>query len=362
MSQRDRLPGVDTAADKLSLVFDSISRFALTIGGAAGLIGVGFLIANFATARGAGNEVQILQNAQTFGMVAVAGLALSSIAIAYLQWGEEILGPLLLIVWGALFFSPMYLPSMFGNATPTASSDAVLGAIQRSGIPVGVVGMLALVFDFVTRARIRIREGAKADQMKYGKGLKEEKDVRNVFLGKCWQLPYCRKFVRERCPIYHARRTCWKERVGCMCEESVIRNAMAGKLVPEDPAAAAKLIPLNHKLTLDQKKERCRQCTIFNEHQKHKYKLAMPTAIGGMVVVYVAFHEPMSNGVKGAITGIDKFYGKAINRKDDSGDISKSGLGTGEIAFHELILVALLIVALAYVIRFVEYMFFRAKL
>src|SRR5262249_14119457 len=151
------------------------------------------------------------------------------------------------------------------------------------------VGLGAVLFDVITRVRIRVREGARADQLKYGKGVKEEKDIRNVLLGRCWQLPYCRKFVRERCPIYHARRTCWKERVGCMCEESVIRNAMSGRVIPADAVAAAKFIPQNHKLTMEQKKERCRQCVIYLEHQKHKYKLAMPAAIGGMAVVYIVF-------------------------------------------------------------------------
>ncbi|MBS1724001.1 MAG: hypothetical protein JSS66_13735 [Armatimonadetes bacterium] len=365
MSQRERNPGVETASDKLAAILDVICRFVFTVGVAAALIGLAFLIFNYASSNQAFGEVakQATANINTFGTLMMAGLVLAGLAVSYLQWGEEVLGPLLLIAWAALFFSPLYLPSMFGNGSSTDVGQFALTTIQRSSIPAGIIGLIVVIADVATRTRLRIREGTKADQLKFGKGLKEEKDIRNVFLGKCWQLPYCRKFVRERCPIYHARRTCWKERVGCMCEESVIRNAMEGRVIPSDAVAAAKYIPQNHKLTADQKAERCRQCVIFNEHQKHKYKLAMPVAIGGMGAVYVLFHEPLNLAVKGGISGIDSMVGKATLRKDEKGtDLTRSGLGgDNTINFSEIILIALLIVGLAYVIRFIEYLVFKAK-
>ena len=366
MSQRERNPGVETASDKLAAVIDSVCRFLLMAGGLAALIGVAGLIYTFSASGSATGALvnQALQNVGTFGMISVLGLTAVSLAVVYLNWGEEILGPLLLITWAVLFFSPMFLPSMMGMQTPNKIGEATLNALTQASIPVGVIGLLAVVGDVVSRTKVRVKEGSKSDQLKYGKGLKEEKDIRNIFMGKCWQLPYCRKFVRERCPIYHARRTCWKERVGCMCEESVIRNAMEGRIIPSDSVAAAKYIPQNTKLTADQKAERCRQCVIYNEHQKHKYKLAMPTAIGATAAIYVFFREPMAQGVHGAMLGINKFVSKATldpNKEADGKDLSKTGMGSGDVAFNEVILVALLVVGLAYVIRLIEYMFFKAK-
>src|SRR5205823_3893098 len=125
----------------------------------------------------------------------------------------------------------------------------------------------------------------KKDTLKYGKGIKEEQNIRNTFMGKCWQLPYCRKFVRERCLIYHSRRTCWKERVGCMCEEEVIRNAMENRTIPKDAVAAAKYIPVNNRITMAQKRERCRQCVIFNEHLKHQYRLFLPVTVAAFALL-----------------------------------------------------------------------------
>lgn len=367
MSQRERNPGVETAGDKLAALLDALFRFFLFGGGLAAVIGIGGLIYTFSASSNATGALaaQAQQNINLFGMMAVFGLSAVSMAVGYLHWGEEVLGPLILIAWALFFFSPMFLPSMMGVSAPNKIGQDALTALQQASIPMGVIGLLVVVGDAVTRTKSRVKEGSKADQLKYGKGLKEDKDIRNVFMGKCWQLPYCRKFVRERCPIYHARRSCWKERVGCMCEESVIRNAMEGRIIPSDMVAAAKYIPVNTKLTAEQKAERCRQCVIYNEHQKHKYKLAMPTAIGATAAIYVVFHDPLAKGVQSAMFGINKFVSKATldpNKQGSGTDLRKTGMGTGDVAFNEVILVALLIVCLAYVIRMIEYMFFKAKI
>src|SRR5882757_1818330 len=65
--------------------------------------------------------------------------------------------------------------------------------------------------------------------MEYGGNVREEEPPKGAPIGvfaKCWQMVYCRDAIRKRCPIYHARTKCWKERVGCMCEENVIRHAL----------------------------------------------------------------------------------------------------------------------------------------
>jgi hypothetical protein len=251
--------------------------------------------------------------------------------------------------------APMYLGGT-GGLVGRAEGQVVLAAIQKPGLPVLALGAFLLAYELVSRARVGLKQGAKAEQLKIGQGLKEEKDIKNVFMGKCWQLPYCRKFVRERCPIYHSKRTCWKERTGCMCEESVINNAMKGVVIPKDVVAAAEFIPRNNKLTEKQKAERCGHCVIYNEHQKHKYKLALPVMVGGVLAVYALLREPLAQGVAS--------FMRVAERTVQEGTMTNNAqtmLDRG-IPFHEIVLFALVIMVMAYGVKLLEYAIFRLKI
>jgi hypothetical protein len=226
-------------------------------------------------------------------------------------------------------------------------------AIQQAGLVFGIISVLMTVVDVAVRIRDRSKHGAKAEQLKYGRGIKEEAEKQNVFLGKCWQLPFCRKFVRERCPIYHAKRTCWKELVGCMCEEQVIGNAMQNRPIPKDALLAASMIPRNEKLTMAQKRERCHTCVIYNEHQKHKYKLWMPIVVVAFLLVYALFRSPLLGATQTLLGG--------INRVVQQGTLGASGTFDPPRAFVEMLLVVFFVIGLTYSMKVVEYLIFRAK-
>ncbi|MGE0001448.1 MAG: hypothetical protein AB7F50_08775 [Fimbriimonadaceae bacterium] len=343
-------------SDVLAGFIDSVARLATIVGGGVLLVGTILLLMNFNVSGAPGVTEQALKNAQSIAPFLLYGAVGVSLGVAWLQWGEETLAPLILIVAAAYYFSPFYVPSIFGSPAPTDASQTVISGLQNAGLALGVVGFIVLTLDVATRARIRAREGARAEQLQYGKGIKEEVDIQNVFLGKCWQLPYCRKFVREKCPIYHARRTCWRERVGCMCEESVIRNAMAGKLVPKDAVAAASMIPYNQSISDEKKIERCRHCVIYNEHQKHKYKLAMPMAILGLGGIYFVFRTQLLEGVAGMVGNLDRLVNNATLNTVNPASNAKGGN-----FFHEFVLGALMLIVLAYAIRFIEFLIFKLK-
>ena len=342
-------------ADNFLQVLDTVARAAFYGGALAFLIGVGFLVFNF-SAGSSEKLAEITKNIQIFGPIALYGSIGLAAGAAWLFWGEEILGILLLIGGAAALFSPIYIPMMLGQGPD--GGDGILRAISNGGIAPAIAGIVVIILDVATRIKTRMYEGKRAEQLKYGKGVKEEKDIKNVFLGKCWQLPYCRKFVRERCPIYHTRRTCWKERVGCMCEETVINNAMAGKAIPKDMVAAAKFIPQNNKLTEQQKAARCQQCVIYNEHQKHVYKTTIPVMGVAMVGVYFLVREPAANWVL-----------SLLNKANDtikSASLGKSGTtitaSAGGFGVQDFLVIAIMFVVFAYLVRFVESVFFKSRI
>ncbi|MDI9634719.1 hypothetical protein QPK87_37575 [Kamptonema cortianum] len=354
----------NSVGDALIAFLDGGARLLLVAGGLAAIASLGILLFQL---FGAGNATQEqIKDALAFQDMlksgAVLGMLAAGIGATYLFWGEEVSGPILLIVGFGLALIQWYYP-MMSSAQMNQVQGEALQHISIAGYPAIFCGFILIAGDVIGRMKLRVREGAKAEQMKYGKGAKEERDVRNVFMGKCWQLPYCRKFVRERCPIYHAKRTCWKERVGCMCEESVIKNAMEGKVIPSDLVAASKFIPQNNKLTPNQKAERCRQCVIYNEHQKHKYKLVLPIASAAVFVLFIVSWTPLAAAVQSGLKNVDSVYTKVTMTSQNPMDpaAQTTSVESGVIPYHHIIVGVTLIVALAYVVKMVEFFIWKLK-
>jgi hypothetical protein len=350
-----------SVVDTLTTALESFCKAAAWAGIAAMVIGIGFLLYTFSVVGGGSSNVvaaDAMSNIDIFGKVLLGGSMALILALTFLYWGEETLGVLQLVGAGALYFAPLFVPQIFGVTSPTEAGSAALGAMQTAGMVTGGIAVVVLVADLITRIRVRSQQGMRAEALKYGKGIKEERDIQNVFLGKCWQLPFCRKFVRERCPIYHSRRTCWKEQVGCMCEEQVIRDAMEGKVIPKDALAATQYIPRNTRLTSAQKFERCKQCVIYNEHQKHKYKAILPAVGIGFVLFYVLMRGPLLTFSGGIIEAIDRMIGRATFQPKSgvSETITQSGL-----PFHEILLVCIMVILFAYTLRLLEFLVFKLK-
>jgi hypothetical protein len=320
--------------------------------------GIGGLILNYVRG-GSATEASIVSNVALFSGPAFWGALAAGLGAAYLYWAEDILAALLILASCILLFSPSYVPLLI-TTNPT-SGDLILEALTKAGLGLGLVALFVFVWEVISRIRMRVMEGVRSDQLKYGKGIKEEKDIRNVFMGKCWQLPYCRKFVRERCPIYHARRTCWKERVGCMCEESVIRNAMEGKVIPKDMVAASKFIPKNSRLTPEQKAERCRMCVIYNEHQKHKYKLALPLSFAAFGVLYFALNAPIAEVLLRTMTAANKVMSSATIGAVQANAVNNAPT-IGPLGLHQVLVVIIFFIGAVYSIKVIEFVIFRAKL
>lgn len=337
--------------DAIGELLDTVARILLYAGIGAVVVGAGFL--GFYYFHYASHPPTSYGNIDLFSKVLLVGVIAGAAGSMYLFWGEEFLLATLLIVAGLFFFAPVWLPLVSGSTSGNDYTNASVEGVHKSGVILGVIGILGLLGEIFFRVRVRFLQGARSEQLKFGRGVQEEKH-QNKFLGKCWQLPYCRKFVRERCPIFHARRTCWKERVGCMCEEEVIQNAMQNKAIPKDAIAAARYIPVNNKITGAQKRERCKQCVIYNEHLRHKYKLMLPITIGAFILMYAVFRSPMLGWSEQAILRFNDILGHA---SEGQASIQHEGV----LIFREILVDCLMFVALAYVLKILEFVIFTLK-
>ena len=343
--------------DMLGEIPVTIARYAFW--GGAGLLIFCTIVTIFlmTVANGDGTKASQIANSielfQKGMMIGVIGTVAGS---AWLFWEEEIMVAVNLGSAFVLFFSSAIIPMVMSMAAPGTNKgvDAGYDSLGLVGKVYLGFAFAILIVDIFLRVSTRAKQGAKKDSLKYGKGVTEESDRKNVFMGKCWQLPYCRKFVREKCPIYHAQRTCWKELVGCMCEESVIRVAMDNKPVSKEALLSGAAIPRNNKLSDSAKRERCKTCVIYNEHQKHKYKLAMPTVIVGYILIYALFKGPIADG-------INSFLNRGNKVISDLSVGTVKDVHTGDF-FTQFLVGAVIVVMLAYTIKVVEYAIFKLKI
>lgn len=355
-------PDDRSVGEKIGPWLEDLGRWVLGLGllvtfAAAGLAVYTFQAAAYTVPP---NTAQVLSNIGLYNTALVIGVVLVAGGSAALWWGEEVLAACQLIGAALLYFSPLFLPSVFPVASPNEVTASSLRVLQNGGAVFGIIAIIVTCIDVGFRVKNRSVMGAKVEQLKIGKGLKEEKDIQNTFMGKCWQLPYCRKFVREVCPIYHAKRTCWKERVGCMCEEEVIRRAMERTTVSKDALAAAQYIPRNHRLSESAKAERCRSCVIYNERQKHKYRLILPAVVALVLGVY-ALGRPALVAVTGSMVArVDEVVSTALLRQDATGIAETARKSI--IPLDELLLGCFFILVFVYALKFVEFCIFKLKI
>ena len=120
--------------------------------------------------------------------------------------------------------------------------------------------------------------------------------------------------------------------------------------------------PANSKLTPTQKFERCKQCVIYLEHQKHKYQLALPAAALTLIATYLALRLPIRDQVNGFLEKIDGVMGKATFDPAGGGPESElTSLTGGIIPYAEIIMIAGSLIIFAYMVRFIEYVVFKLK-
>jgi hypothetical protein len=339
------------------------------------------------------------------------------VALCLLYYDEEILGYSLLVVAIFMYVGvPLLLESIYGDLvtrwsqTNNIAALKIHGQFQVAGIMAAIPGVLLTVRDLLWRmAEGSSRKRAQFRNLQYGAEVTAELPVGRALipaLAKCWQLPFCRDFIRVRCPIYHARTRCWRERVGCMCEEKVIRHAMdammreAAATKPEEPidfAAPAPderridltgapvatkkprslrpvvaepkhiprrqvKIPHNPNLSMAAKKERCRNCVIYNEHQRLKYQILAPLVVVAIPLAAIWYREEVARWLHALLEKVDSTLLRlSLHPGARSLDLADT-LSPSNTVIGYIVAACLVVVLTTMALRALEYLVFRLKI
>jgi hypothetical protein len=362
------------------------------------------------------DQLRIATNVESalFYLNIAIGILLLTLCILY--YDEEPLGYTLIGIAVLLYYGvPFLLSSVFGDMVGEWQSShnraalSILVQLKTAALMLAVPGGILVLRDLflrVVEGGSRRREEFTA--MQYGGAVKEEERPGRPLIGimaKCWQLPFCRDAIRKGCPIYHARTRCWRQRVGCMCEENVIRHAMDAVISKElimfdAPVAQSGLIdmtpvigenpnpppaevnrteefparsagppasrrdvriPHNPNIPMSVKKERCRNCVIYNEHQRLKYQFFAPLVVLAVPVLAFLKAQDLSDLLNRVFAGVDSLMARLAL----TGGAQNTGALTSmsSVGFANYVLIGCLVVIAATMsLRFLEYVIFKMKI
>lgn len=319
-----------------------------------------------------------------------------SAGLAYMEF--EALGIIYLLLSAFLTFGLQYIfTALFGGESARLmhgeASSASLREIQMMSYIIAVPGIL-LTFKTLL-GRIFNRGQRDLANVKYGKEVArtERKAPLIGAMAKCWELPFCREGIRVRCPIFLAKTKCWKERVGCMCEENIILLSMGGNggndpdktqpltkesgFVPigdllsknaEEKKAAIPTrvgpngvrIPTNPHMSSAQKRMRCHNCVIFNEHQRQKYQfLSAPVTLFVPLMVIWQF-DNLRTLIDQALVALDRLVGVVSLHAVSGANLSKE-IGNS-LPIEVIFIICLTLVAMTWAQRLLEYTMFKIKI
>lgn len=361
------------------------------------------------------DRVRIATNIDSavFYLNIVLGVFLVTVCILFYDeepYGYALVAGSVALYYGLPFLLDFMAPNLVadwqknGNRAALAIFNQLKMAALMMAIPGGILTVRDLFLRIIDGGSRRKEEFSA---MQYGGSVREEEEnVGTPILGifaKCWQLPYCRPAIRKGCPIYHARTRCWRQRVGCMCEENVIRHAMdaligkeliktdqpdvnmestgiAGLTLEKDrdettqekttelprrhsppPHPRNVKIPHNPNIPMKFKVERCRNCVIYNEHQRMKYQFFAPLMVLLLPALTIWQFDVITNGLNRIIHTMDTFMSKLSLAGDGGRAVGVSLLGV-PMSVQYIIIGCLVVIGTTMVLRAMEYVLFKWKI
>lgn len=276
------------------------------------LYGVFFGLGDFGSWDRA-RQVTMMGNINLAGNVMLAAAVVGSVCSLVLFWFEETAGYLMALLAGALYFGvPMAFASMGGE--PSVAMRMTVARFPVAALAPALIAVILVVRDLIVRLiRSLDRQSKVASDLQFGNDAKrEDRPVRMSLIGKCWEGAYCRDYIRTHCPIFKAKDTCWQRRRGCYCDEEIVNTATKKsrgtvlEMAPNEAQNYANSTPKKVVFLSDaQKVERCRNCIIYNEHQREKYKILLPVVMLLSVLLCAFLGYEMRDSVGNAMNTIE---------------------------------------------------------
>lgn len=273
----------------------------------------------------------------------------------------------------ALFYAGVPFGTAQGFAlrreTGSAASALALAGLAQLAWLLAVPGALWTAAELARRLLDAAdRAAVQRANVKYGHGAQKDPAAatrhRQVFLGRCFEGPFCKDVIRAKCPIFLKRRgPCWWYKEGCMCEERIVLQAMITPTWKDQMTRADQAMKMGGPRTVlspAAKRDRCRNCIIYNEHQREKHKaLSWVTllVVPGLLLLNFAW---LQAAVDRLLLGLDAATKRFSFGADPAGI---TALHSGAYSLIAWVFVfSLAVVLLSQVLKLIEYWCYTLKL
>jgi len=296
----------------------------------------------------------------TQALVIAAAVLVASLMIRFFR--EEAVGQSLSLAGAAVYFGS---PLLFGATVQgmPAQSAPLLASIVAAFRTVGGIGLIPGLFLVLRDSILRIWTGISVRRVmerRWGDEEERRKRFRPKLYGACWDMPFCREFVRKVCPAFAARKSCWRVKCGCYCDEKTILRAMTTSGADnEHVRGIMRSLGLSEqresRISNKLKRERCRRCGIYAEHQRQKYRLLSPMVFPLIGALMYVFYGQISALIRVALQKTDRFMAFLSYRSD------AYSLGDQGQVLTTLAIAWIAIIAVSYALRALEYLVFELQ-
>ena len=295
----------------------------------------------------------------------IGSMVLFALAAIFLYFEEKSVGIGVALIGLAFYFGG---PPIAGQLGKSAGTAALVAVLQKSALPLIVLGGLKYLADMVQwliglpdrmkqRADVGVGKQAEPAQQRAAKDA-------NMF-SPCWKLPFCREVIRKQCPAYLAKKRCWKFGRGCYCDEEMISRIIRGE--------SLEVIKAPTRMSREGKPP-CGRCYIYLEHQSHKFRmispLALPATIAGIFFgwpYYLQGFKVLDDAMNAVWKSLN-FDPKNLTPKAIATEVPGANevgqMDAQQVAqiSHYIFGVMLGFFLLVYISKFIEWAIFKAKL
>lgn len=280
-----------------------LSYTGLKLAGLVFAVSLGYILyAIYGGFLGEAHSPQVIargtQNLQMMGQVLAISGAVGTICLIIVTWEEVAVAVVAGLAGIGLVLG---LPLMVAGRV----SDAAAGAGEIISTWTGITGqaMVAIVgIRILVEIVNYLREApARRAKMAEEQGLEKQRKVPGRAwwrLSRCWEMPYCHEAIRDICPAYTRRRSCWRLKQGCNCDpyliESLLKRGASATVLPEQGSTYLRSdLQTGAREAGTTRTRECRNCPIFNEHQREKFRLLNPIMIAGTIIGLAAAYPIM---------------------------------------------------------------------